>query len=74
MCASCHAKYDNKAKHFRGGTMVKLKCETCGSREIYWVEEHPDTGMDEMVLRCKKCESRKPKLPLRFRASDRGII
>ena len=36
-------------------------CEECGSENTYWHEEHPGTGMDEMVLRCSDCEGKKQK-------------
>lgn len=46
------------------------KCNVCGSKNTYYHEEHPDTGMDEIVLRCRDCEAKKPKLPLRFRVRE----
>lgn len=44
----------------------KDKCTKCGSKNTYWREQHPDTGMDEMVLVCADCEKEKPKLPFSF--------
>jgi predicted nucleic acid-binding Zn ribbon protein len=28
-------------------------CPQCGKKEAYYVEEHPDTDMNEIVLKCK---------------------
>lgn len=33
-------------------------CKECGGDNTYWYEEHADTGMDEMVLRCRDCEAK----------------
>jgi DNA-directed RNA polymerase subunit M/transcription elongation factor TFIIS len=33
----------------------KYKCPKCGENNAYYKEIHPDTGMDEIVLRCPDC-------------------
>lgn len=45
------------------------KCKKCGSTDTYWREEHPDTGMDEMVLVCRVCEP----MPWTIRVGDLGF-
>jgi len=51
-------------------TMKSDKCEKCGGTNTYWREEHPDTGMDEMVLVCRDCKPKTYKLPLSFRLKE----
>ena len=48
----------------------KATCGKCGGNNMYWHEAHPDTGMDEMELRCHDCEAKRPKLPLSFRLRE----
>ena len=31
------------------------KCPKCKQNKARWVEDHPDTDMNEMVLRCLDC-------------------
>ena len=51
--------------------MVNEKCLKCGSTNTYWHEEHPDTGMDEMVLRCRDCVKKTQRLPWSFRMREK---
>lgn len=55
-------------------TKTKNKCKKCGSENTYWREEHPDTGMDEMVLVCVTCEIKKPKIPFSFLLKEKISI
>jgi hypothetical protein len=48
----------------------KEACEKCGGTNTYYTEIHPDTGMDEIVLRCRDCARKIKRLPLRFRARE----
>ncbi len=50
--------------------MGKNTCSKCGGTNTYYAEEHADTGMDEMVLRCRDCANVAPKLPLKFRVRE----
>ena len=31
------------------------QCPKCKQNKAQWVEDHPDTDMNEMVLRCLNC-------------------
>ena len=33
----------------------KYPCPKCGKKNAYYVEEHADTDMNEMVLKCPDC-------------------
>jgi len=51
--------------------MDKDICEKCGGVNTYWREEHPDTGMDEMVKVCRDCEPDIKPLPWSFRMREK---
>jgi|WetSurMetagenome_2_1015567.scaffolds.fasta_scaffold155016_3 hypothetical protein len=53
------------------GVDVTQSCKKCGSTNTYWHEDHPDTGMDEMVLRCRDCDKKIKPLPFSFRVRER---
>lgn len=46
--------------------IAEPRCQKCGSDNIYWREEHPDTGMDEMVMVCRDCAPEILPLPWKF--------
>ncbi len=54
--------------------MNKHVCEKCGSTNTYWHEDHPDTGMDEMVLICNDCKPKSIPLPWSFRMREKLSI
>lgn len=35
----------------------KRTCPKCNGNNAYVHEKHPDTGMDEMIIRCPDCNS-----------------
>ena len=53
---------------------MKTACKKCGGTNTYWREEHPDTGMDEVVLVCKDCQPKIHTLPLWFRVREKLSI
>jgi len=54
--------------------MGKDLCKKCNGANTYWREDHPDTGMDEMVLACRDCESKIARLPWKFRMREKLSI
>lgn len=46
-------------------------CKKCGGTNTYWREEHPDTGMDEMVQVCRDCKPKAKALPWQFRLREK---
>lgn len=45
-------------------------CKKCGGVNTCWHEDHPDTGMNEMILVCQDCRPRVISLPLLFRVRE----
>lgn len=62
----------SKVHYVKGqvGMISEARCDKCGGTNIYWREEHPDTGMDEMVMVCRDCKPKVKPLPLSFKIRE----